>query len=202
MLLYHLLIPHPPERWFVAQFLDEWEIHRGKESKVPKYNKRCLEHEFNGIAPQSLQCRGPAYPGDVKCRVADRLMNQFHNEFIRLQSFVEPGEARKLVTEQDRLAHFLLRSRELVARESGACSFYRLEDIKNPFLTGSQCRRCVATSQLGFLPLRDQEVIESRQMQLMGALRGLRMRDGRSVEDTVAEIVCQRLEKKTAWNRE
>lgn len=128
-------------------------------------------------------------------------MNQFHNEFIRLQNYVELGEARKLVTDQDRLAHFLLRSRELVARESGACSFHRLEDIKNPFLTPGQCRHCVSKGQLSFLPLRDQEVIESRQMQLMGALRGLRMKDGRSVEDTVAEIVCQRLEKKTSWAR-
>ena len=48
---------------------------------------------------------------------------------------------------------------------------------------------------------RDQEVIESRQMQLMGALQGLKMKDGRSVEETVAEIVCQRLEKKTKWDR-
>lgn len=192
---------HPAECWFVAQFLEEWEIHRGKESKVPKYDKKCLEHEFNAIAPQSLQCRGPAYPGDVKCRVADRLMNQFHNEFIRLQNVVELGEARKLVMEQDRLAHFLLRSRELVAREAGACSFHGLEDIKNPFLTGAQCRRCVAKGELRFLPLRDQEVIESRQMQLMGVLRGLRMKDGRSVEETVAEMVCQRLEKKTARDR-
>ena len=122
-------------------------------------------------------------------------------QFIRLQTFVELGDARKLVTDQDRLAHFLLRSRELVAREAGACEFDRLEDIKNPFLTESQCRHCVAKGELGFLPLRDQEVIESRQMQLMGALKGLKMRDGRSVEETVAEIVCQRLEKKTKWDR-
>jgi len=187
--------------WFVAQFMDEWEEQRGKESNVTKYSKKCLEHEFNSIAPQKLQCRSPAYPGDVKCRVADRLMNQFHNEFIRLQSYVELGDARKLITDPDRLKHFLLRSRELVARESGACSFLRLEDIKNPFLSPGQCRHCVSKGQLGFLNKRDQEVIESRQMQLTGALKGLRMKDGRSVEDTVAEIVCSRMEKKTKWER-
>mmetsp|Transcript_24922 Transcript_24922/g.61421 ORF Transcript_24922/g.61421 Transcript_24922/m.61421 type:complete len:193 (-) Transcript_24922:56-634(-) len=188
--------------WFVAQFLSEWEVHtRGKQSNAPKYHKKCLEHEFNTIAPQMLKCRGPAYPGDVECRVADRLMNQFHNEFIRLQRYVELGDARKLLTDQERLSHFLLRSRELVAREAGACDFNRLEDIKNPFLTPGQCRHCVATGNLGVLSQRDQEVIESRQMQLTGALRGLRMKDGRSVEDTVAEMVCERLEKKSRWER-
>ena len=88
-----------------------------------------------------------------------------------------------------------------MAREAGACEFNRLEDIKNPFLTGSQCRHCVSKGELGMLRHRDQEVIESRQMQLMGALQGLKMKDGRSVEETVAEIVCQRLEKKTKWDR-
>ena len=67
----------------MAQFLEEWDsssAQRGKQSNVPKYNKKCLEYEFNTIMPQKLQCRGPAYPGEVKCRVADRLMNQMHNE--------------------------------------------------------------------------------------------------------------------------
>ena len=111
------------------------------------------------------------------------------------------GDARRLVTDPERLSHFLLRSRELVAREAGACSFYRLQEIKNPFLTPGQCRKCVANGNLGALKVRDQEVIESRQMQLMGALQGLRMKDGRTVEETVAEIVCQCLEKKTEWDR-
>ena len=45
-------------------------------------------------------------------------------------------------------------------------------------------------------------MIESRRMQLMGALQGLRMKDGKSVEETVAEIICGRLEKKTKLVRE
>jgi len=84
-----------------------------------------------------------------------------------------------------------------VIHGEGPCS----EDIKNPFLSPGQCRHCVSAGTLGMLSKRDQEVIESRQMQLMSALRGLRMRDGRSVADTVAELVCQRLEKKTKWER-
>lgn len=188
--------------WFVAQFLDEWEVHRGTSSDVPKYNKRCLESDFHDSVTAKLQCRGPAWPGDTPCRVADRLMNQFHNEFIRIRSYVELGDARKLVTDQDRLAHFLLRSRELVAMEAGACNFRRLETIKNPFLSPGQCRECVRKDDLGMLKMRDMEVIESRRMQLMGALQGLRMKDGKSVEETVAEIICGRLEKKTKLVRE
>ena len=188
--------------WFVAQFLDEWEVHRGTSSDVPKYNKRCLESDFHDSVTAKLQCRGPAWPGDTPCRVADRLMNQFHNEFIRIRSYVELGDARKLVTDQDRLAHFLLRSRELVAMEAGACKFHRLETIKNPFLSPGQCRECVRKDDLGMLKMRDMEVIESRRMQLMGALQGLRMKDGKSVEETVAEIICGRLEKKTKLVRE
>ena len=111
----------------MAQFLDEWEVQKGTSSNVPKYNKKCLESDFHEATTAKMKCRGPAYPGDVDCRVADRLMNQFHNEFLRIRSYVELGDARKLVTDQDRLAHFLLRSRELVAMEAGACKFHRLE---------------------------------------------------------------------------
>jgi hypothetical protein len=75
--------------WFVAQFLDEWEAHR-KESDVPKYNKKCLEHEFATTDALRLQCRGPAYPGDVKCHLADRLMNQLHNEVRARQNVIVP----------------------------------------------------------------------------------------------------------------
>jgi hypothetical protein len=49
---------------------------------------------------------------------------------------------------------------------------------------------------------RDLEVVESRRAQLLGALRGLKMKHGRTVEATVAEIVCERLEKKTKRARE
>ena len=188
--------------WFVAQFLDEWEVQKGTSSNVPKYNKKCLESDFHEATTAKMKCRGPAYPGDVDCRVADRLMNQFHNEFLRIRSYVELGDARKLVTDQDRLAHFLLRSRELVAMEAGACKFHRLETVKNPFLSPGQCRECVRKDNLGMLKKRDVEVIESRRMQLMGALRGLRMKDGKSVEETVADIICGRLEKKTELTRE
>lgn len=188
--------------WFVAQFLDEWEVQKGTSSNVPKYNKKCLESDFHEATTAKMKCRGPAYPGDTDCRVADRLMNQFHNEFLRIRSYVELGDARKLVTDQDRLAHFLLRSRELVAMEAGACKFHRLETVKNPFLSPGQCRECVRKDDLGMLKKRDMEVIESRRMQLMGALRGLRMKDGKSVEETVADIICGRLEKKTELTRE
>jgi hypothetical protein len=50
----------------------------------------------------------------------------------------------------------------------GPCS----GDIKNPFLTPGQCRKCVSAETLGVLSKRDLEVIESRQLQLMSALRG------------------------------
>jgi hypothetical protein len=110
---------------------------------------------------------------------------------------VDLGEGRKLVTEQHRLAHFLLRSRELVAQEVGECSFARLETIKNPFLSPAQCRHCVKSDELAMLSARDRETIESRRAQLTDALAGLRMRGGKSVEETVAEIVCRRLEKRT-----
>ena len=34
--------------WFVARFLDEWEEHtRGTASKVPTYDKACLEAELD-----------------------------------------------------------------------------------------------------------------------------------------------------------
>lgn len=188
--------------WFVAQFLDEWETHKTEISGTPKYNKKCLEADFLQVSSRpELQCRGPAFPGDVKCRVADRLMNQFHNEFIRLRDWVELGEARKLVTDQHRLAHFLLRSREMVAQEVGACEVHRLEHIRNPFLTPSQCRHCVKNNDLKMLNRRDLETIESRRMQLIGALDGLKMRAGRTVEETVAEIVCERLERRTGRPR-
>ena len=111
--------------------------------------------------------------------------------------WVDLGEGRKLVTEQHRLAHFLLRSRELVAQEVGECSFARLETIKNPFLSPAQCRHCVKSDELAMLSARDRETIESRRAQLTDALAGLRMRGGKSVEETVAEIVCRRLEKRT-----
>ena len=188
--------------WFVAQFLDEWETHKTEISGTPKYNKKCLEADFLNVSSRpELQCRGPAFPGDVKCRVADRLMNQFHNEFIRLRDWVELGEARKLVTDQHRLAHFLLRSREMVAQEVGACEVHRLEHIRNPFLTPSQCRHCVKNNDLKMLSRRDLETIESRRIQLIGALDGLKMRGGRTVEETVAEIVCERLERRTGRPR-
>ena len=184
--------------WFVAQFLDEWEAREAETGGAPKYQKKCLEADFLAVSSDpTLQCRGPAYPGDVKCRVADRLMNQMHNEFIRLRDWVDLGEGRKLVTEQHRLAHFLLRSRELVAQEVGECSFARLETIKNPFLSPAQCRHCVKSDELAMLSARDRETIESRRAQLTDALAGLRMRGGKSVEETVAEIVCRRLEKRT-----
>ena len=162
------------------------------------YNRQCLEHDFKSTAPQKLQCHAPAYPGDSKCRASDRIMNQFHNEFIRLQSHVELGDARRLIMEPDRLRHFMLRSRELVALESGACSMLRLKDIKNPFLSPEQCRQCISEGKTDFLNTRDFQVVESRRLQLMQTLHGLRMKDGKSVEHTVAEIVCSRLEKKHA----
>ena len=141
--------------WFVAQFLDEWEAREAETGGAPKYQKKCLEVDFLAVSSDpTLQCRGPAYPGDVKCRVADRLMNQMHNEFIRLRDWVDLGEGRKLVTEQHRLAHFLLRSRELVAQEVGECSFARLETIKNPFLSPAQCRHCVKSDELAMLSAR------------------------------------------------
>ena len=184
--------------FFVAQFLDEWAAMEATSKGTPKYNRKCLEVDFATVSSSpTLQCRGPAYPGDVKCRVADRLMNQMHNEFIRLRDWVDLGEGRKLVTEQHRLAHFLLRSRELVAQEVGECSFARLETIKNPFLSPAQCRHCVKSDELAMLSARDRETIESRRAQLTDALAGLRMRGGKSVEETVAEIVCRRLEKRT-----
>ena len=78
--------------WFVAQFLDEWEAREAETGGAPKYQKKCLEVDFLAVSSDpTLQCRGPAYPGDVKCRVADRLMNQMHNEFIRLRDWVDLG---------------------------------------------------------------------------------------------------------------
>ena len=149
--------------FFVAQFLDEWAAMEATSKGTPKYNRKCLEVDFATVSSSpTLQCRGPAYPGDVKCRVADRLMNQMHNEFIRLRDWVDLGEGRKLVTEQHRLAHFLLRSRELVAQEVGECSFARLETIKNPFLSPAQCRHCVKSDELAMLSARDRQTIESR----------------------------------------
>ena len=94
-------------------------------------------------------------------------------------------------------------AREIVAAEVGACAPpTRLEHIKNPFLTPSQCRACVEKNDLKALNQRDLEVVESRRAQMLGALRGLKMKHGRSVEATVAEIVCERLEKKTKRARD
>ena len=190
--------------FFVAQFLDEWAAMEATSKGTPKYNRKCLEVDFATVSSSpTLQCRGPAYPGDVKCRVADRLMNQHHNEFLRLRDWVDLGEGRKLVTDDFRLAHFMLRAREIVAAEVGACAPpTRLEHIKNPFLTPSQCRACVEKNDLKALNKRDLEVVEARGAQLLGALRGLKMKHGRTVEATVAEIVCERLEKKTKRARE
>ena len=157
--------------WFVARFLDEWEEHtRGTASKVTTYDKACLEAELDASIT-NLRCRGPAHPGDRSCGVADRLMNQFHNEFVRLEKVVAREHKHELVTDSDRMRHFMLRARELVAAESNLCELPRLETIRNPFLTPSQCRACVRDDNLGFLKQRDQEVIESRRLQLLGALR-------------------------------
>lgn len=195
---------HPMADFFVAQFLDEWSSSEGEKKGPPKYDRKCMEVDFMLVSSSpTLQCRGPAYPGDVKCRVADRLMNQHHNEFLRLRDWVDLGEGRRLVTDPHRLAHFMLRSREIVAAEVGACAPpKRLEHIKNPFLTKAQCRQCVRNGDLDVLTQRDKEVVQTRRAQLLGALHGLRMRDGGTVEATVAEIVCERLEKKTKRARE
>ena len=205
----HLLVSaspphHPMADFFVAQFLDEWSSSEGEKKGPPKYDRKCMEVDFMLVSSSpTLQCRGPAYPGDVKCRVADRLMNQHHNEFLRLRDWVDLGEGRRLVTDPHRLAHFMLRSREIVAAEVGACAPpKRLEHIKNPFLTKAQCRQCVRNGDLDVLTQRDKEVVQTRRAQLLGALHGLRMRDGGTVEATVAEIVCERLEKKTKRARE
>ena len=200
----HASTPAQMADFFVAQFLDEWTSSEQETKGPPRYNRRCLEVDFITVSSTpTLQCRGPAHPGDMKCRVADRLMNQHHNEFLRLRDWVELGEGRKLITDPHRLAHFMLRSREIVAAEVGACAPpTRLEHIKNPFLTPSQCRKCVVKNELSALNTRDKEVVETRRAQLLGALSGLKMRNGRTVDQTVAEIVCERLEKKTKRARE
>ena len=131
--------------WRTGSWRSFWTSGRRtrRDQRHPQVQEEVPRGGFLNVSSRpELQCRGPAFPGDVKCRVADRLMNQFHNEFIRLRDWVELGEARKLVTDQHRLAHFLLRSREMVAQEVGACEVHRLEHIRNP----SSPRPSVATA--------------------------------------------------------